>query len=159
MGLVGVGFSFAVSAVTATVVETVPHRLAGMASATTSMLRDFGFTLGPAVIGAVAAARSTAAFHSALAGSSLAARRHGRRRPADHGRRQPAGRGGTAAHQPRGRGVPTFAVHALGHGYAVGYVVCGVAAVACCVFTVFALRRAAVGDQRAFDPDPVPELS
>ena len=48
LGLVGVGFSFVVSSVTDTVVGTVPSHLAGMASATTSMLRDFGFTLGPA---------------------------------------------------------------------------------------------------------------
>jgi hypothetical protein len=55
-------------------------RLAGMASATTSLLGDFGFTLGPAVIGA------------------------------------------------------------LGHGYAIGYVVCGGAALACCLLALIALR-------------------
>ena len=46
MGLVGVGFAFAVSSVTGTVVNTVPQRPAGMAAATTSMVRDFGFALG-----------------------------------------------------------------------------------------------------------------
>jgi MFS family permease len=54
MGLVGVGFAFAVSSVTSTVVNTVPPKLAGMAAAATSMVRDFGFALGAALIGAIA---------------------------------------------------------------------------------------------------------
>jgi hypothetical protein len=37
LGLVGVGFSFCVSSMTATAVNTVPVPLAGMASATTSL--------------------------------------------------------------------------------------------------------------------------
>jgi MFS family permease len=56
--IVGVGFALALNAVTAVAVNTVPHHLAGMASGTTSLLRDFGFTLGPAVIGAVALSRA-----------------------------------------------------------------------------------------------------
>jgi hypothetical protein len=58
--IVGVGFALALNAVTAVAVNTVPHHLAGMASGTTSLLRDFGFTLGPAVIGAVALSRAAA---------------------------------------------------------------------------------------------------
>ncbi|WP_051839455.1 MFS transporter [Streptomyces sp. NRRL F-5126] len=148
LGLVGVGFSLVVSSVTETVVGTVPHHLSGMASATTSMLRDFGFTLGPAVIGAVAAARSSAAFTSALAGSSL---------PSDV-----KAAAGTLAAQT-GSPLPVedqpatstvgkasdLALHALGHGYAVGYVVCGAAALACCLFTLVALRRASEAPAKA----------
>jgi len=52
LGLVGLGFAITVSSITATAVNTVPVHLAGMASATTNLLRDFGFTLGPAIIGA-----------------------------------------------------------------------------------------------------------
>ncbi len=44
------GFALAISTVTAVAVDTVPNHLTGMASGTTNMLRDFGFTLGPAVI-------------------------------------------------------------------------------------------------------------
>jgi MFS family permease len=140
LGLVGVGFSFAVSSVTDTVVGTVPQHLAGMASATTSMLRDFGFTLGPAVIGAVAAARSASAFSSSLAGSSL---------PPDV--KSAAGDLATAAGSPFAvldqppTSTPgqasSIALHALGSGYALGYVVSGAAALVCCLCTVLALGR------------------
>ena len=53
LALVGIGFALSVTSVTATAVNTVPIHYAGMASASTSLLRDFGFTLGPAIIGAV----------------------------------------------------------------------------------------------------------
>src|ERR1700761_2845978 len=66
MGLVGIGFAFAVSSVTATVVNTVPTRLAGMAAATTSMVRDFGFALGPAVVGAIALSKAAGLFNTAI---------------------------------------------------------------------------------------------
>ena len=46
----GIGFAFAVSAVTATVVNTVPPRLAAMAATTTSKAR-LRVRLGPAVTG------------------------------------------------------------------------------------------------------------
>jgi MFS family permease len=140
LGLVGVGFSFAVSSVTDTVVGTVPQHLAGMASATTSMLRDFGFTLGPAVIGAVAAARAAGTFTSSLASSAL---------PADvktaaGGLAQAAGSPFAVLDQPPNRPpgqAASVALHALGSGYALGYVVSGAAALVCCVFTVLALGR------------------
>jgi MFS family permease len=48
LALVGIGFAFSISAVTSVAVNAVPIGLAGMASGATSMLRDFGFTLGPA---------------------------------------------------------------------------------------------------------------
>jgi MFS family permease len=140
LGLVGVGFSLAVSSVTDTVVGTVPQHLAGMASATTSMLRDFGFTLGPAVIGAVAAARSAGTFGDSLAASSLS--------PAV---KTAAGQLAHAAGSPfavldepptsAAGQASSVALHALGTGYALGYVVSGAAALLCCLFTVFALGR------------------
>ena len=141
-------------AVTDTVVGTVPSHLAGMASATTSMLRDFGFTLGPAVIGAVAAAQSSAAFQSGLASSSL-----------------PTAVKTAAGHLATVAGTPfavedqpptslvgkaaSVAVHALGHGYAVGYFVSGMAAVVCCVFTVLALNHQH-GEQASDEPAAEP---
>ena len=76
MGLVGIGFAFAVSSVTATVVNTVPQKLAGMAAATTSMVRDFGFALGPAVVGAIALSKAAGLFNTAVnADPSLSALR------------------------------------------------------------------------------------
>jgi MFS family permease len=136
MGLVGVGFSFAVSAVTATVVETVPHTLAGMASATTSMLRDFGFTLGPAVIGAIATAKAVSGLTSALHGAHLA--------PADLGKADAIlSGGGPVAVEHADPTVSSLAVHALGDAYGLGFTVCGIAALACCLVTVLLLRGSA----------------
>ncbi|MFD0331772.1 MFS transporter [Streptacidiphilus monticola] len=71
LGLVGLGFAVTVSSITATAVNTVPLHLAGMASATTNLLRDFGFTLGPAVIGAVALSRAGDRFSASLHASSV----------------------------------------------------------------------------------------
>ena len=67
LGLVGVGFAFTVSSITATAVNTVEPALEGMASATTNQLRDFGFTLGPAVIGAIALSDAASRFQTRLA--------------------------------------------------------------------------------------------
>jgi hypothetical protein len=49
------------------------NALAGMASGTTNMLRDFGFTLGPAVIGAVALSQAAAAMRQSPAASAVLA--------------------------------------------------------------------------------------
>lgn len=70
LGLVGCGFALTVSSITATAVNTVPVPLAGMASAATNLLRDFGFTLGPAVIGAVALSQAASRVNGALADAS-----------------------------------------------------------------------------------------
>src|SRR3984957_11060361 len=58
--LIGIGFTLSVSALTAVLVDTAPNHLAGMASGAANMLRDFGFTLGPAVIGAITLSRAAA---------------------------------------------------------------------------------------------------
>ncbi|WP_194894397.1 MFS transporter [Catenulispora pinisilvae] len=138
IGLVGVGFALAVASITATAVNTVPIHYAGMASATTSLLRDFGFTLGPAVIGAVALGRAAARFGAALPAAGLPAGQEGAARAVSQAGGPLAvngiepGQPGSAAHQ--------IAFDALGHGYALGYVVCGVAALAAAVVTIAALR-------------------
>ena len=130
MGLVGVGFSFAVSSVTATVVNTVPTKLAGMAAATTSMVRDFGFAMGPALIGAVALSRAATSFNASLASSSLP--------DAIKGAAKGAGAMATNSVPPD---VPfskaaSLAVPALDHGYSFGFLVCGIAALVCAAITV-----------------------
>ena len=65
MLLVGIGFALTLSPMTAIALNTVPRHLAGMASATTNLLRDLGFALGPVLVGAVALS---------AAGSKLGAR-------------------------------------------------------------------------------------
>jgi MFS family permease len=159
--LVGIGFALAVSSVTAVLVNTVPHRLAGMVSGAANMLRDFGFTLGPAVVGAVALSRAAAAIHASVASDPALARAL-------------AAFNASAAHAPaaqqpqlkaaigavnsgplganavpgtvsaNGRTVPfnplkDVAFHALGHAYSIGYVVCGIAAVVAALLVTLAL--------------------
>ncbi|MFJ9565115.1 MFS transporter [Streptomyces fuscichromogenes] len=138
LGMVGVGFALAVSSITATAVNTVPVHLAGMASATTSLLRDLGFTLGPAVIGAVALSRAAGSFSTDLASSALPD-------TVKAAAAQVASEGGPLAvnaqppTSPAGHAA-SIAVQALGHGYAVGYVICGAAALFSCLLTVAVMR-------------------
>ncbi|MEV8567286.1 MFS transporter [Streptomyces sp. NPDC051322] len=133
MGLVGVGFSFAVSSVTATVVNTVPGKLAGMAAATTSMVRDFGFAMGPALIGAVALSRTAGSFNSSLADA-----------PSLASVKAAAEEAGAVATNSVPSDVPfskaaPLAVKALDHGYSLGFLICAIAALVCCVVTVAVL--------------------
>lgn len=154
IGLVGVGFALAVSSLTATAVNTVPIHFAGMASATTSLLRDLGFTLGPALVGAVALSRAATSFDAKLAGAQL---------PPDqlaavHGA---AAEGGPLAVNSIEPGEAGSAAHgvasaALGHGYAIGYVVCGCAALVAALLTVVAMhggRSDNVAEQEALLED------
>ncbi|MDX3612096.1 MFS transporter [Streptomyces europaeiscabiei] len=55
---VGVGSALAIAAISAVAVNALPNRLAGMASGVTSMFRDLGFALAPAIVGAVALGRA-----------------------------------------------------------------------------------------------------
>ncbi|MEU9476067.1 MFS transporter [Streptomyces sp. NPDC048191] len=139
LGLVGVGFAFTVSSITATAVNTVPVPLAGMASAATNLLRDFGFTLGPAVIGAVALSQAATRVTSSLAGaSSLDA---GSKAAAHAVLKEggPLALNSVPAASPPGA-ARAYALEALGHGYAIGFVVCGSAALFSAVLAVTALR-------------------
>jgi MFS family permease len=144
--LVGAGFAAAVSSVTAVAVNTVPNRLAGMASGSTNMLRDFGFTLGPAVIGAVALSQAAAeiarklagspALRDALASFSASAAHAPAAQAAVHAVASgPLGANAVPATVtlPSGKTVPfnplkDVAFHALSHAYSVGYLICGVSA-------------------------------
>jgi MFS family permease len=54
----GVGFIVMFSSLTAAAVNSVPHRFIGMASAATSLVRETGQALGPAIIAAVAFAQA-----------------------------------------------------------------------------------------------------
>jgi len=139
LGLVGVGFAFTVSSITATAVNTVPVHLAGMASASTNLLRDFGFTLGPAVIGAVALSQAASQVTASLGtASSMGAES----KAAAH---EVLKEGGPLAlnsvppNSPPGA-ARSFALDALGHGYSIGFVVCGGAALFAALLVLLALR-------------------
>lgn len=58
----GVGFALTIGSVTAVAINTVPDGQIGMASATTSLMRDLGFTLGPVIGSAIAFSLGAAAF-------------------------------------------------------------------------------------------------
>jgi MFS family permease len=138
IGLVGIGFALSVASITATAVNTVPIHYAGMASATTSLLRDFGFTLGPAIIGAVALGQAASRFTGNLGAANL---------PPDQlaAAQGAAKEGGPLAVNGILPGQPGSAAHqvaydALGHGYSTGYIVCAAAALFAALLTVLALR-------------------
>lgn len=131
--LIGVGFALCVSSVTAVALDSVPPQLAGMASATTNMLRDLGFALGPVVVGAVALSKAATAFSSDLGGAGL---------PAEHlgAARGVAAEGGPIAVNSLPPGTPGSAAHdlaldALGNGFSNAFLICGTAAALAAVLT------------------------
>ncbi|WP_327699158.1 MFS transporter [Streptomyces sp. NBC_00459] len=67
----GFGFGLVVAALTAAAVNTVPQKLTGMAGATTSLVRDLGQTLGPAIVGAIALSLATTQIASDLGAAGL----------------------------------------------------------------------------------------
>ena len=162
LGVVGIGFAFSLSAVTAVSVNTVPNRLAGMASGTTSLLRDFGFTLGPAVVGAIALSRAAAEISSKVAANqalaaalakfnSSAASAPAAQKPTLEAAIGAVNSGPLGANAvpgtvtlPNGQTVPfnplkDVAFHALDHAYSIGYIVCGISALAAAVLAAIGL--------------------
>jgi MFS family permease len=176
--LVGAGFALTVTSVTAVAVNTVPNHLAGMASGTTNMLRDFGFTLGPAIVGAVALSQAAAQIAGKLAGSPAlrgamaafnAAPAHvpAAQRPAVEAAVHavasgPLGANAVPATVPGPGGKPTpfnplkdVAFHALSHAYSAGYVICGVSALVAAALTLVAVRGRA--HETLLDPHTLAE--
>jgi hypothetical protein len=142
--LVGIGFAFALSGVTAVAVNTVPGHLAGMASGTTSQLRDFGFTLGPAVIGAIALSQAASQLQAKIAASpSLQSALAAFDKQAPPEVAGAVHSGPLGANAIPGNPLKSLAFAALDHAYAVGYVVCGVAALAAAVLAAAGLRGTA----------------
>ncbi len=72
LAVLGVADAFMLSAVSVAAIQAVPQRLAGMAAAANTMLRQYGAALGPAVLGVIfaerlaAGASTTAALHTGL---------------------------------------------------------------------------------------------
>jgi MFS family permease len=164
--LVGLGFALAISALSAVAVNTVPTHLAGMASGTTNMLRDSGFTLGPAIIGAVALSQAAAGIRQKLAAS--AALRHAlsafasapahapaAQRPALEAAVHAVGSGPLGANAvpatvrlASGQVVPFNPLHqiafdALSHSYSIGFLICGTAGLLGAALTLIAIRAEA----------------
>lgn len=164
--IVGIGFKLAVTTITVVAVNSVPTDKAGMASGATSMLRDFGLTLGPAIIGALALSRAAAdiatkvaatpslqsalaAFNAAPASAPPAQREQlAQAVGAVHSGPLGANAVPATATLPNGHTVPLnplkdIAFHALSDAYAMGYLVCGISAlVAAVIAAVLLVGRA-----------------
>ncbi len=169
--LVGIGFGLALTALSTVAVSTPPTHLAGMASGTTNMFRDFGFTLGPAIIGAVALSQAAVEIQRKLAGSAALRTALAKfySSPAGlSGAAQAAQEGAVHAVQsgPLGaNAVPataiadgrvialnplkTVAFDALSHAYSLGFILSGAAALLGALLTAIAMR--AEGDDTLLD--------
>lgn len=132
--LIGVGFALTMSSFTAVALNTVPLHLAGMASATTNMLRDLGFALGPVIVGAAALSHAGAGFMKALPASHLP--------PSQLGPAMGIGKAaGPIAVNSLPPGAPGSAAHllalqSLGGGFGVTFAVCAIAGLVAAVLTV-----------------------
>ncbi|HEY7010346.1 MAG TPA: MFS transporter [Jatrophihabitantaceae bacterium] len=131
--VVGAGFKTAVTAITVVAVNSVPTEKAGMASGATSMLRDFGLTLGPAIVGAIALTNAASAIASEIAASpslqaSVKAFNNNPHLPPEVKEVVNSGPLGANAIPDPPNPLKDVAFHALSHGYALGYLACGIAA-------------------------------
>ncbi|MEV6844420.1 MFS transporter [Actinoplanes sp. NPDC051411] len=131
--VVGAGFKTAVTAITVVAVNSVPTSKAGMASGATSMVRDFGLTLGPAIVAAIALTSAANAISAKVAGSpglqqSVAAfNSSGTVPPELKGAVNSGPLGANAIPNPPNP-LKDVAFHALSHGYGLAYLVCGISA-------------------------------
>jgi MFS family permease len=144
--VVGAGFKLAVTSITVVAVNSVPISKTGMASGATSMLRDFGLTLGPAVVGTIALTRAANEISAKIAASpKLAAAVEAfnaapDKAPAAERPKVEAAVGAVNSGPLGANAVPAevnplhdVAFHALSNAYAVGYLVCGIAALVAAV--------------------------
>jgi sugar phosphate permease len=136
--LVGLGFALTLSPMTAMAVNAVPRQQAGMASATTNMLRDLGFALGPVIVGAVALSSAGGHLLAALPGSGLAAEQLG-------AATQIAQLGGPLAVNSLPEGAPgaaagELAMQALGSGFTSAYLVIAIAALTAALLAFIGLH-------------------
>ena len=156
--LVGLGFAFTLSPMTAIAVNSVPREMTGMASATTNLLRDLGFALGPVLVGAIALSSASGQLVASLQTSGLPADQLG---PA----MGIAQAGGPIAVNSLPEGVPgsaasPFAMEALGSGFTQAFLVVAVAALAAALLSWFGLggRRDATAapEREAEQLEPAP---
>ncbi|HEX5194697.1 MAG TPA: MFS transporter [Solirubrobacteraceae bacterium] len=166
--VVGIGFAFSVASVTAVAVNTVRIQFAGMASATTSLLRDFGFALGPTVVIAIGTSRAAGTIKDAIA-SSPTLQHHVTAFYHSAAAAPPAAQAQAAAAveavksgplgavavpataQVKGHTVPLnplhdTAFHALGSAFQVVFAICAVCALVAAVLVLLVLRASAHHD-------------
>lgn len=147
--LVGLGFALTLSPMTAMAVNSVPRHLAGMASATTNMLRDLGFALGPVLVGAIALSTAGRQLVGALPGAGLS--------PAEFGPAMGIAQGGGAIavnslpEGAPGSGAGALALEALGTGFSHAYLVVALAALAAALLSWFGLHRSQEPDHADTD--------
>ncbi|MEU8707475.1 hypothetical protein [Streptomyces sp. NPDC048565] len=108
-----------------------------MASATTNMLRDLGFALGPVIVGAVALSNAGSSFAANLSVADLPAAQVA-------AASEVAAAGGPIAVNSLPAGAPGSATHglaldAMGSGFTTAFPVCGVAAADAAVLTAFGM--------------------
>ena len=131
--VVGAGFKTAVTAVTVVAVNSVPTAKAGMASGATSMVRDFGLTLGPAIVAAIGITTAASTIRAKVAGSPSL---HKAVDGFNSSKEIPGALKGAVNSGPLGaNAIPNppnplkdVAFHALSHGYGIAYLVCGISA-------------------------------
>lgn len=132
--LLGVGFICVVSSLTSAAVNAVPINMTGMASGATSLVREFGQGLGPAVISTIAMSAASSALVGKLSGK-------------DAGIQQAAGP--LAVVNVGSDSAKAAAQTALAHGMAIGVIVCGCASLLGALVTLLLVRkntaRSAVG--------------
>ncbi|MCW2756288.1 MAG: major facilitator transporter [Nocardioidaceae bacterium] len=141
--VIGAGFKTAVTAITVVAVNSVPTDKAGMASGATSMVRDFGLTLGPAIVGAIALTNAANAIQSKIAGSpSLQAaveKFNASPLPPEVKGAVNSGPLGANAIPEQINPLKDVAFHALSHAYSIGYLVCGISALLAAVIAAVLL--------------------
>jgi MFS family permease len=160
--VIGAGFKLSVTSITVVAVNSVPTAKAGMASGATSMLRDFGLTLGPAIVGAIALTKAADTINAKVAASPTlqsalnsfyaapahvpAAQKATVEAAVGAVKSGPLGQNGVPAQVPGpdGKLIPfnplkDIAFHALSHAYGIGYLVCGVAALFAAVIAAILL--------------------
>lgn len=146
--LLGLGFGLATASFTAVAINTVPLHLAGMASATTNMLRDLGFVLGTVIAGAVALPLANAGLLAGL--EPIVAQL-----PADQagqltGLVQEGGALAVVGALPAGSPAHELAVTALGSGFHTAWLVGGIACLVSAAITLVGLH----GITHAEEPTP-----
>jgi EmrB/QacA subfamily drug resistance transporter len=143
LAMLGAGLGLTISPVTAAAVAAMPRHQAGVASAVTNTSRQVGGALGVAVLGAVAAARFTAALPGRLAPLGL---------PAPLRERIEAAAGQAVGTAPQGpAGVPAVR-HAVGSAFVGGihaaYLLAGVALASGALIALAWLRPAREAQQQ-----------